>query len=104
MFVRPWRILMNTVTALANDKGPIGQLFNVICFPCVACHRATLRPLHKNAYMDVALNSNSFCTSAGHALDIMTYQNKNFAALATATTLFKVSGLGLIVAVAFAVT
>merc|ERR1712003_266457 len=45
LFARPWRILMNTVTAMANDNGPVGQLFKVICFPCVACHRGTLRPL-----------------------------------------------------------
>lgn len=103
-WARPFRVIMNVVTAMANDSSAIGKMFNVVCFPCVACHRATFRPLHKNAYMDVALNSNSFCTSAGHALDVITYQRKNFAALRTAATLIKVSGLGLIIGVAFFVT
>merc|ERR1712232_681973 len=57
---RPLRMVMNAVTALANDRNAVGKIFNMLCLPCVTCHRATLQPLHKNAYMDVALNSHSF--------------------------------------------
>lgn len=53
------------------EGNPILAILAKCCFCCVTCYERFLEFLNKNAYMDIAINSTSFCTAAKNALQVM---------------------------------
>lgn len=63
------------------------------CFCCVECFNGFLVHLNKNAYIDMAITSNSFCHSGANAALLIARQSKTLIASAGATWLFTIVGL-----------
>eukprot|EP00397_Hematodinium_sp_SG-2012_P034263 GEMP01036736.1.p1 GENE.GEMP01036736.1~~GEMP01036736.1.p1 ORF type:complete len:427 (+),score=84.00 GEMP01036736.1:719-1999(+) len=59
---------------------------------CVTCFQRFLEFINKNAYMDVAINSTSFCTAAKNAFNTITSELSTIAILNGACFVFQIAG------------
>jgi len=65
-------------------------------FCCIACYERCIEFLNKNAYMDIAINSTSFCTAARNALEVIHSELTAVSMLNGATWVFTIAGHALI--------
>jgi hypothetical protein len=63
---------------------------------CIQCFKKFIEFLNKNAYMDVAIRSTSFCTAARNAIKMIMQEAALMALLNGACFVFQIAGLGLI--------
>merc|ERR1719265_147896 len=67
------------------------------CLACVIeCFKRTMEFLNKNAYIDIAINSNNFCSAAWHAFTAVVTNGGKYAYLNGACEVIKYMGLFLI--------
>jgi len=66
------------------------------CLCLLACFQRWVEFVSKSAYMDVAINSSTFCTAARNALHVLTAEMPAVAILNGATWFFSVTGCALI--------
>jgi len=97
--VRGVRIVLSMVSeAMKDSANPVGHVLACCCNCFVACFERFLKKLTKFAYMDAAINSNSFCVAAGHSLGVLTHNATTVFTLSGATFLFEIAGCGSITA------
>lgn len=89
MLVRHTQVEGNLVTACLRAS----------CDCCIALFHEQLAHLTKNAYMDVAISSSTFCTGARRALDLLTHEVPAVAELHGCQNIFHICGVGMIVSV-----
>lgn len=65
-------------------------------FCCITCYERCIEFLNKSAYMDIAINSTTFCTAARNALEVLHSQIAAVSFLNGATWVFKITGYALI--------
>lgn len=82
------------IEATADTGNPIGRIVATVCCCIVGCFEQFLKFLNKFAYMDVAINSNSFCTAAKHALAVITHDATSTATVVGATAVVEFAGAG----------
>jgi hypothetical protein len=88
-----------------KDTGnSVGHCLACCCNCLVDCFERCLAKLNKFAYMDTAINSNGFCTAAGHAMGVLTHNATAAFTLNGATFLFEIAGCGSITAAGAATT
>lgn len=64
-----------------------------IAFCCLSCVQSCIEFLSKNAYMDVAINSTSFCKAARQAFMVITEAMAEMPILNGATVVFQLTGV-----------
>mmetsp|Transcript_17062 Transcript_17062/g.59722 ORF Transcript_17062/g.59722 Transcript_17062/m.59722 type:complete len:644 (-) Transcript_17062:88-2019(-) len=93
--VRGVRIVLSVAAQAMKDTGnSVGWVIASVCTCFVSCFERFLEKLNKFAYMDIAINSNSFCTAAGHAMSVLTHNATAAITLQGATFLFEIAGVG----------
>lgn len=93
-FMRPIRIVvLAIVTAEELIDGAACGCVAKVCFCCVECFNSFLVHLSKNAYIDIAISSRSFCAAGANAAELLAKQSKTLVASAGATWLFTLVGL-----------
>merc|ERR1712178_517792 len=91
------RLGFGTLAQAAEGEGNPCLLVLAKClFCCVSCYERCIEFLNKNAYMDIAINSTTFCTAAQNALQIIGSEISAVAFLNGATWIFKIAGYALI--------
>jgi len=96
-FVRVIRMGFAYLEKLSSDTGNcIGVCISKVLFCCLYCFESCLEFVNKNAYMDVALHSSSFCVGAQRATAVMTNEITALGALTGACWTFQLGGLGAI--------
>jgi len=102
---RGFRIVFGAVAHAADEKhNPLAACVSEICCCCVDFYKRHLEYLNKNVYMDVAMNSSSFCKGAVHAMEVLAAEGAAAPDLHGATALLQLAGLGGISAVGVFVT
>lgn len=97
--LRIWRVVIGWFTSSSTSTGNAVAATSGACCSCFAdFFDRILQKLNKFAYMDVAVNSNNFCTAAGHALGILTYNAPAAMTLHGCTRIFEIFGVGAITA------
>jgi len=97
VYTRLLRALLGVVAQAAKAEGnPVASILATCCMCCITCFQRFIQSLTKNAYMDVAVSSSSFCTAAGQAFELLTGECPAVAALNGTQILFQVCGVGLI--------
>jgi len=98
--LRVWRMLLSWFVSSSATAGNAVAATSGACCSCFAdFFDRILQKLNKFAFMDVAVNSNNFCTAAGHALGILTYNAPAAMTLHGCTRIFEVVGVTSITAV-----
>jgi len=93
--VRGLRDLMFLVTKQANESGnAVLTCCACCCTCCLDCFNRFLKFMTKSAYMDTAMNSNSFFPAAFHAATVLLAHAGEVVTLNAATFIFQVAGLG----------
>jgi len=96
-FVRVIRMGLAYLEKLSSDTGNcIGACIAKVLFCCLWCFESCLSFINKNAYMDVALHSSSFCEAAQRSTAIITNEVTALGALMGACWTFQLGGLGAI--------
>jgi len=96
-YCRLVRIALGALVEASRMEGnPVAKLLSTCCFCCVSCFERFLESLNKNAYMDVAVTSSSFCAAAGRAMDLLTTEVPAVKALNGTQFIFQICGVGLI--------
>lgn len=96
-FVRVIRMGLAYLEKLSSDTGNcIGACIAKVLFCCLYCFESCLAFISKNAYMDVALHSSSFCEAARRSMAVITNEVTAFGALMGACWTFQLGGLGAI--------
>lgn len=91
------RIILSIASEAMKDTGNVvGQAVACCCNCFVTCFQKFLEKINKFAYMDIAINSNNFCTAAGHSLSVLTHDATSVFFLCGATVIFEVVGVGFI--------
>merc|ERR1719230_1409550 len=83
----------------ANNKSggnPLVVCCAKVCVCCIWIFEKCIRFLNKNAYMDVAVNSTSYCLAARNAFWTLTANVGAVAVLNGACWIFELAGLGAI--------
>lgn len=92
--VRGFRDFMFLITKQAADSGnSVATCCACCCMCCLDCFNRFLKFMTKNAYMDTAMNSNSFCIAAYHSTMVLLEHAGEVATLNTATAIFQIAGL-----------
>jgi hypothetical protein len=92
--VRVLRDLMALITKQANESGnAVLTCCACCCTCCLDCFNRFLRFMTKSAYMDTAMNSNSFFPAAYHAATVLLEYAGSVITLNTATFIFQAAGL-----------
>merc|ERR1719440_1763724 len=90
-------IALSTLAKAAEAEGnPCLAVLAKCCLCCVTCYQRFIEFLNKNAYMDIAINSTSFCTAARNALQVMQEEIGAIGFLNGATFIFQLAGVGAI--------
>jgi hypothetical protein len=93
------RLTLGTLAAASEHEGhPVLAIIAKCLFCCVECYQRFVEFLNKNAYMDIAINSTTFCTAAQNALQVIAREMEAIAFLNGATFVFKITGYALITA------
>merc|ERR1719232_605273 len=72
--LRLMRIFLSMFTSSSASAGNAVATTSGLCCSCVAdLFDRVLQKLNKFAFMDVAVNSNNFCTAAGHDLAVLSW-------------------------------
>jgi hypothetical protein len=96
-FVRAFRVCLAYLEKVSSDSGNcIGRCLAQVLFCCLSCFQSCLEYLNTYAYMDVALNSSSFCVAAQRATAVVTNEISTLGALTGACWMFQLGGLGAI--------
>eukprot|EP00747_Dinoflagellata_sp_TGD_P186488 gnl/TRDRNA2_/TRDRNA2_43524_c0_seq1.p2 gnl/TRDRNA2_/TRDRNA2_43524_c0~~gnl/TRDRNA2_/TRDRNA2_43524_c0_seq1.p2 ORF type:complete len:709 (-),score=141.28 gnl/TRDRNA2_/TRDRNA2_43524_c0_seq1:113-2131(-) len=81
--------------AKAQDNQAAAAMANCLMC-CVTCFQRFVEFLNKNAYMDIAINSTTFCTGAYRAMQIIIGEVMGIAVLNGACWIFVLAGVGAI--------
>lgn len=94
------RIILGFIARQAQGQGnaAVSCLANC-CQCCLTCFQKFVEFLNKNAYMDIAINSNSFITAARRAFQILTSEVASVILLNGACWIFELTGIAAITAV-----
>jgi len=109
-FTRPLRILMVVVVFAGEMSGnnPVCRCISGACACCLGCFESTLQHLCKNAFIDMAITSKSFCAAGSNAAKLLSPKNNAGAAAALAnvgaTWIFTLSGLTFVTTVGAMIT
>jgi hypothetical protein len=96
-FARVLRITLAYLEKLASDTGNcVGACIAKVLFCCLWCFENCLAFMYRNAYIDVALHSTSFCEAAQRATALITSEVTALGALMGACWTFQLGGLGAI--------
>jgi len=96
-FVRAFRMCLAYLEKVASDNGNcLGRCLAKVLFCCLTCFESCLEFLNNYAYMDVALNSSTFCDAARRATAVITNEISTLGALTGACWMFQLGGLGAI--------
>lgn len=97
--LRFMQVIISIIGEIAGDTGnPVGKCMACCCNCCLECFEKYIAHLNKNAYMDVALNSNDFCTAAAHAVKLLLSNGTTVMVLKGSTWMIELAGAGAIVA------
>lgn len=93
--VRVVRFVLSFLAREAKDiENQVGDSVAAVCVYCTQCFQRFVEYVNKNAYMDIAINSTSFCSAAYHSLQIMTGEVESVAFLSGACIIFQFVGAG----------
>lgn len=103
-FFFPVRTLVSLVGAVSQvDGNPVSTIISV-CFCWAICCYERLQPFSASAYLDMALNGGSFCSSAYYTHDVTMDLVTTKHILNGATKAFQISGLGCITMITYVST
>jgi len=90
-------LILGFVAKQAKAGGnPVMALIAKALMCCVTCFQRFLEYINKNAYIDIAINSNTFCTAALHSFEFLAKEGAIIALLSGACSIFVVAGVMLI--------
>jgi len=91
------RVVLGALARAADHEGnrALGCIFACLMC-CVHCYERFIEFLNKNAYMDIAINSTTFCTAAQNAMHVFTAQSLAIAFLNGACWVLQIAGYALI--------
>eukprot|EP00927_Polykrikos_kofoidii_P065596 TRINITY_DN61335_c0_g1_i1.p1 TRINITY_DN61335_c0_g1~~TRINITY_DN61335_c0_g1_i1.p1 ORF type:complete len:601 (-),score=96.17 TRINITY_DN61335_c0_g1_i1:101-1903(-) len=96
-FLRALRLVFGACAKASKDTGnPIGSCIARVCGCIVACFERTLQLINKNAYIDVAIFSNSFCVAGSDALAVIVSEVAAVAVLNGATLIIALAAVSFI--------
>lgn len=95
-FVQVFRVLLSGIAECEEAANPVLACVASCCCCCITCYRRFLEFITKNAYMDVALTSSSFCTAGRRALKLLNGQVEAVKVLNGTQFVFKLCGVGLV--------
>lgn len=88
------QLILSYLARQAKQEGNKIMELLAKCLICVVeCFKRTMEFLNKNAYIDIAINSNSFCTAAWHAFTTIVTNGGKYAFLNGACAIIKYIGL-----------
>lgn len=91
------KLVLKFIAKQVSDDGNQAAKAAASCMICcVHCFQKCLEFLNKNAYMDIAVNSSSFCFGAKNALKIILNNLPEIAILNGSCFVFEVAGVGAI--------
>jgi hypothetical protein len=93
------RYILNFVAKQAKAGGnPAAAALANACACCLKCFEEIVKFMNKNAYIDCAINSNSFIPAAKDAFKVLTSNAGAVAILNGATFVFQLAGVGAVTA------
>jgi hypothetical protein len=88
-----FRGFLGLVAQAAETQGnTVLEILARCCLCCVTCWQRCFQFLNKNAYMDIAINSTTFCTGARNAVKVIMEVLPTVGALHGSTWVLKISG------------
>mmetsp|Transcript_1497 Transcript_1497/g.3568 ORF Transcript_1497/g.3568 Transcript_1497/m.3568 type:complete len:635 (-) Transcript_1497:67-1971(-) len=100
--VRTLKIIFGYIAERNKDDGnTIVRLVAGCCFFCLQCFENCIRFLNQNAYIDIAITSNSFCTAAREAVRIIQEQIATMAVLNGGVWIVSLAGYASITGMGF---
>lgn len=94
------RAILSSLESAAELEGNCIMACIAACLHCcLVCYSRFIEFLNKNAYMDIAINSTTFCTGAQNALQVISSEIAAVAFLNGACWVFNIAGYGLITGV-----
>eukprot|EP00746_Dinoflagellata_sp_MGD_P036761 gnl/MRDRNA2_/MRDRNA2_18831_c0_seq1.p1 gnl/MRDRNA2_/MRDRNA2_18831_c0~~gnl/MRDRNA2_/MRDRNA2_18831_c0_seq1.p1 ORF type:complete len:621 (+),score=113.99 gnl/MRDRNA2_/MRDRNA2_18831_c0_seq1:3-1865(+) len=91
------RAILGYLAKQAKDQeNAAGECAAKACMCCVDCFKRFIEFLNKNAYIDMAINSNGYCTSAYNAFQTIMNNMSSIAILNGACWVFQLAGFGAI--------
>jgi len=89
------RVIMSFIAKQARDQGnAVGAAAASCCTCCLTCFQKTIEFLNKNAYIDIAVNSNGFCHGARNALWTIAHNLPAIGILNGATWIIQLACIG----------
>jgi hypothetical protein len=93
------KVLLSILAKAAEHEGNgVVALIAKCALCCVSCYERCLSFLNKNAYMDIAINSTTFCTAAQNALAVIATESAAVTFLNGACWVFTLAGCAMITA------
>lgn len=89
-------IVMGLVRQMQAEGNCVGACIAKVCVCIITFFQDFLAFLNKNAYMDVAITSENFCSAASRAMGVMVEEGSVVAILNGAQAIFTITGMGLI--------
>lgn len=91
------RLILSVVAKHAEAQGNATLACVAKCLVCcVDCFKRFLEMINKNAYVDIAINSTSFCVAATHSLKFLAENGASVALLHGACFVFVWAGVGIV--------
>lgn len=94
MVCRLPRQLVSTQVRELQDGQVVTNACSCACDCCISCFEDFLRYMHKSAFMDVAINSNSFCKAAWFSQELLREVAEGVHGLRVVSHLFQFLGVG----------
>merc|ERR1712048_1532100 len=93
------RLILTYLAKQASVDGNAAAKASAGCCMCIVqCLQGWLEFLNKNAYMDIAVNSSSFCAGARNASWVLVHNMPEIGALNGACWIIQLAGKGAIMA------
>eukprot|EP00930_Biecheleria_cincta_P035590 TRINITY_DN24472_c0_g1_i1.p1 TRINITY_DN24472_c0_g1~~TRINITY_DN24472_c0_g1_i1.p1 ORF type:complete len:607 (-),score=89.30 TRINITY_DN24472_c0_g1_i1:291-2111(-) len=96
---RAFRIFASALVYASDSTGnPVAECIARIFACCVTCAEQVMQYVTNMAYMDIALNSSSYCGGVGEAIKLLASDASTFAAVEGIAVLFSIAGVGVVAA------
>lgn len=91
------RLILSVISQVSKDQGNAAvACIAKILICCITCFEKFMKFINKNAYIDVAINSNNFCGAAADVMAFIAGHPAEITILNGACTIFSIAGCSLV--------